>query len=260
MRCHIKIFCLLLNAVVLISCKPADSPRLRNKRQYGFPAGFGDDSYLMKELWDEPVGLGFFVSPSKGGEPADSDTTRTLRDKVAQTENEGSGEIRRDEIASEPTEPIFFSEKKKESNAQQAELTGEVKAKIEKTETKMNDEDPGDKKKIRSSVTCQGQKEWIQCDGPYELIKIKEAFWGRDDEATCTKSDISHGLKTDKNCVQDADNTLRKVREACNSENVCEVVASDIYFDKTDCPDIYKYLKLKWQCAPSESRIKEPVS
>lgn len=113
---------------------------------------------------------------------------------------------------------------------------------------------------VRSSVTCQGQKEWIQCDGPYELIKIRDAFWGRDDDKTCTKNEVMHGLKTDKNCVQDAENTLKKVREACDSENVCEVVASDIYFDKTDCPDVHKFLRLKWQCAPSESRIKEPVS
>lgn len=113
---------------------------------------------------------------------------------------------------------------------------------------------------MRNSVTCQGQKEWIQCDGPYELIKIKDAFWGRDDDKTCTKDEVTHGLRTDKNCVQDAENTLKKVREACDSENVCEVVASDIYFDKTDCPDVHKFLRLKWQCAPSESRIKEPIS
>ena len=60
-----------------------------------------------------------------------------------------------------------------------------------------------------------------------------------------------------KVCEQDKDNTIRKVREACDNENVCEVVASNIYFDQTDCPNVYKFLKMKWECAPSESRIKE---
>lgn len=67
-------------------------------------------------------------------------------------------------------------------------------------------------------------------------------------------------MRTDKNCAQDESNTMTKVREACDNENVCEVVASGIYFDKNDCSDVYKYLTLDWECAPSESRIKESIS
>jgi len=119
------------------------------------------------------------------------------------------------------------------------------------------DEDPGDKRRKKTTVTCEGQKEWLQCDGPYELIKVKNAFWGRDNSHTCTRSSSLHGLKTDSNCAQDEANTMNKVREACDNENVCEVVASPVYFDKTDCPDIYKFLRMEYECAPSESRIKE---
>jgi len=257
----ISICWVLLNTVLLIKCYPTDTKKSRDRRQtyfYGSPGGMaGDDSALMRELWDQPVGLGFFVNPKGEADAAETESTaRTLRDKI---EGSGSPEFRRDEILSKPKEPVMDS--------QENTLSGEVKSKVESAKNKEKKDtdvaeqsDPGNKKKVRSSVTCQGQKEWIQCDGPYELIKINGAFWGRDDDKTCSKSDIIHGLKTNQNCTQDSENTLRKVREACDSENVCEVVASNIYFDQTDCPDVYKFLRLKWQCAPSESRIKENVS
>jgi len=55
-------------------CHPAVLPKSRDRRQlypvYGGEGIAGDDSFLMKELWDQPVGLGFFVNP-KG--PPDSE-------------------------------------------------------------------------------------------------------------------------------------------------------------------------------------------
>jgi len=222
----------------------------------------------------------------------------TVRDKItgrhkATNEGSGGGETRRDDIE-KPTESMLIGHEKHkiEDNEKIAtEETGKLAAKIEKDDKKVEEPatkstepekkpvehketveavkpdiktegpaDPGDKTKQRRSVTCQGQKEWLQCDGPYELIKIKNAFWGRDNDYTCTKSGVTHGLRTDKNCAQDESNTMNKVREACDNENVCEVVASGIYFDKADCSDIYKYLTLDWECAPSESRIKETIS
>ena len=110
----------------------------------------------------------------------------------------------------------------------------------------------------QQTITCQGEKEWLQCD-PYELIKIHQAFWGRDDTASCTSNDVTHGLKRDKLCAQDEANTMSKVENACSGENQCELVASPVYFDRTDCPDVYKYLKVDWECAKSESRIKETI-
>lgn len=175
--------------------------------------------------------------------------------------NEGSGgePVRRDDIekpaSEEAAEETATTSNEKISTE---ESPGKIAAayKAENNEDKSSEDDAA-KEKIRRSITCQGQKEWLQCDGPYELIRVRNAFWGRDNDYTCTRSGITHGLRSDKNCAQDESNTMTKIREACDNENVCEVVASPIYFDKTDCPDIYKYLKLEWECARSESRIKE---
>ncbi|XP_066924854.1 uncharacterized protein [Clytia hemisphaerica] len=251
--------CLVLNLIVLISCHPAKAPKERDRRQLMMmqdPGLVQEEVAYMKEWADQPVELGFFVNSRPAGdsdEPAQSAARRNLITDKPSAHDEGSGagsEFRRDEILKKPTAPL--------NNDEMNTLTGEVRSKLEKSKPiEQSVEDPGDRRKARSSVTCQGQKEWIQCDGPYELIKIQDAFWGRDDTQTCTKSDVARGFKTGQKCVQESDNVMKKVREACDNENVCEVVASNIYFDQTDCPDVYKFLRLKWQCAPSESRIKE---
>lgn len=115
-----------------------------------------------------------------------------------------------------------------------------------------------EKSKAKDSITCQGEKEWLQCP-TYHLIKVNSAFWGRDHEKPCTRKNVQHGLKTDKMCAQDESNTMAKVQNACDGENACELVASQLYFDRTDCPDVYKYLRLNWECAKSETRIKESL-
>lgn len=109
---------------------------------------------------------------------------------------------------------------------------------------------------LKTTVTCEGEKEWIECD-KYKLINIKSVFWGRDDRNTCTNDAIARGLKTDAMCPQDESNTMTKVRNQCQDENACEISASTIFFDKTDCPSVYKYLRLEYECQHSESKIKE---
>ena len=91
----------------------------------------------------------------------------------------------------------------------------------------------------------------------YHLVKINNAFWGRDDTKTCSRSGIEHGLKTNRICAQDEGNTMTKIQNACEGESACELVASPVYFDRTDCPDIYKFMRVNWECVHSESRIKD---
>lgn len=106
-----------------------------------------------------------------------------------------------------------------------------------------------------TTVTCQGQKDWLQCP-TYQLIKIKDAFWGRDDDKTCSRTHTERALQSNKMCAQDESNTMTKLQNACDGESACELVASPVYFDRTDCPDVYKFLRVNWECAHSESRIK----
>jgi len=251
-------FLLLLNLLAEGSC-------LRYNMQYRqLRQNRNSDEELMGRYWREILPLGFFIN--QGAVETGESMQRSpvaLRNKIEKLDAEvGSGEVRRDDIAKPLTTGVKHMEithsgsNERINNEESGKISADYKEGKEDEAVKEEPDDP-DKEKVRKSITCQGQKEWIQCDGPYELIRIRNAFWGRDNDYTCTKSGVTHGLRSDKNCAQDESNTMTKIREACDNENVCEVVASQIYFDKTDCPDIYKYLKLEWECVRSESRIKE---
>lgn len=99
------------------------------------------------------------------------------------------------------------------------------------------------------TVICEGEKGWIQCK-QYELIKIKKVFWGRDDHVTCPK--IPAGLSADRLCETNAENSIYKVNGQCKNEQACEVIASNIFFDENACGNVYKYLKVWYECIPDE--------
>lgn len=39
----------------------------------------------------------------------------------------------------------------------------------------------------------------------------------------------------------------------CKDEQACEVVASNIFFDDNTCGNVYKYLKVWYECVPDEA-------
>ena len=100
------------------------------------------------------------------------------------------------------------------------------------------------------TVICEGEKGWVQCK-QYEAIKIKRAFWGRDDHSTCHQ--VPAGLTLERLCETNSANTLAKVDGQCKNEVACEVVASNIFFDDNSCGNVYKYLKIWYECTPDEA-------
>ena len=110
----------------------------------------------------------------------------------------------------------------------------------------------------QETITCEGEKEWIECP-QYKVIKINSAFWGRDDTATCTTNGVQHGLSTSDMCPQDESNSMTKVEGQCKDEQACELAATSTFFDKTDCGQVYKYLRVNYECLPSESRVKAAI-
>lgn len=109
----------------------------------------------------------------------------------------------------------------------------------------------------RSTIACEGEKQWIECP-PYRLIKVDAAFWGRDDTNTCSDPSVAQRRSTTQMCPQDESNTMIKTEGQCNNEQACEVSATSTFFDKTDCQNVHKYLRIKYRCLPYESRIKAP--
>ena len=68
---------------------------------------------------------------------------------------------------------------------------------------------------------------------------------------TCPK--IPAGLTADRLCETNTENTMAKVNGQCKNEQACEVVASNIFFDDNSCGNVYKYLKIWYECAADES-------
>ena len=89
----------------------------------------------------------------------------------------------------------------------------------------------------------------MQCK-QYELLKINKVFWGREDSVTC--ANVPVGLTIDRECETNNENAEIKVNGQCKNEQACEVVASNIFFDDNSCGNVYKYLKIWYECIPDE--------
>ena len=76
-------------------------------------------------------------------------------------------------------------------------------------------------------------------------------YWGREDEQICPKA--PKGLSIDKTCESDSDNAFKKVNGQCKFQQGCEIVASNIFFDDNTCGDVFKYLKICYECTPDEA-------
>jgi len=238
----------------------------RSRRNYGEEYNY-PDNVLAQMYWSEPVKLGVFLNSDAEENAGASKRTDTPLHPVGSGSGSGDGSFyfkdsaKRDsvpkpnEVATvKKVEKVEKIEKAKK--VEMAEKKSELTAKA--TESKVEVQGEGEEEKRHNTVTCQGQKDWLQCP-MYHLIKINSAFWGRDDENSCSRSGVEHGLKTNQMCAQDESNTMVKLQNACDGESACELVASPVYFDRTDCPDVYKFLRVNWECAHSESRVKDIV-
>nr|WMB80958.1 nematogalectin A [Myxobolus bejeranoi] len=94
-------------------------------------------------------------------------------------------------------------------------------------------------------VLCEGEKALIQCK-QYEVVSLEKVFWGRDDFTTCDK--VPEGLKKDKICQANPKDAFDKVLDQCQNKQACEVVASNLFFNDNTCGNVYKYLKIWYDC------------
>lgn len=241
-----------------------------------------EESRDMYNAWNAPVSLGVFINPEAS--PDEPKASKRAETPFHQNNEGGSGSgsggsyftsdsAKRDEVPKKPVQKvqkvqgnvkkstIESANEKSSSEAVEAKPklvveSNEKKSELSAKASEIEEVQGGvDKEKRKSTITCQGQKDWLQCP-TYQLIKIKDAFWGRDDSKTCSRSHAERSLQTTKMCAQDESNTMAKLQNACDGESACELVASPVYFDRTDCPEVYKYLRVNWECDHSESRIK----
>jgi len=247
---------LVLSLITISIASPIGEPKQRQKRA---PCDLNSDPCVEDAYWNEALALGFFVNKNDdaaGGGAAQTTGTKRGMDHGPLNYGSGSGHmIQRSDIPGQ-----------KAQNAQASEQTVKASPAVVKTDVSPPAAAPAavaappsapavDSNK-HTTTFCQGEKEWLQCP-MYRVIKINKAFWGRMDQTTCTSPTVKRTLSSEKQCEQDEANTMKKVQTMCDDENACELVASDTFFDRADCPDVYKYVKLDYECLHSETRIKD---
>ena len=102
---------------------------------------------------------------------------------------------------------------------------------------------------MQIAAACQEEKLFLQCSNRYNKLEILDTFYGRENNKICT----SKVLETSKLCENQTPNSVvRKVHLMCAGENRCKIPVTSEFLEKdgnnTVCPDIRKYLKVKYLC------------
>ena len=95
-----------------------------------------------------------------------------------------------------------------------------------------------------SALGCEGNMLSLSCAGEEEGLKINSAFWGRDDLKTCLPEKHSNSLKF----CPPAGNTLKFLRHVCEKRPFCTFPVSEMFFEKSPCPGVPKFLKVRYDC------------
>lgn len=95
-----------------------------------------------------------------------------------------------------------------------------------------------------SALGCEGNMLSLSCAGEEEGLKINSAFWGRDDLKTCLPEKHSNLLKF----CPPAGNTLKFLRHVCEKRPFCTFPVSEMFFEKSPCPGVPKFLKVRYDC------------
>ena len=93
---------------------------------------------------------------------------------------------------------------------------------------------------------CEGQKAFVSCQNIFDQIEIVETMYGRKDTSICVHPSIPSNTVCQEQEVQ----INHRIKGLCEEENVCEVAASNDFMARagtTICPDVYKYLDIKYR-------------
>ena len=97
-------------------------------------------------------------------------------------------------------------------------------------------------------IGCEGEEVNIACPN-YEGIRIVNAFWGRDDAATCQPDNFDEKRSYKDMCKPvDKEYAKRKVKQMCHGIEICRIPATTTFFDTELCPNVIKYLRVNYEC------------
>ncbi|XP_028397267.1 uncharacterized protein LOC114521068 isoform X2 [Dendronephthya gigantea] len=104
----------------------------------------------------------------------------------------------------------------------------------------------------KTVIACEGQKLFIECPSIYNRIQVHATFYGREDAKTCKHPE----LPSDKICADQNATVKNVVTDLCQGEEKCEISATNDFLAHQGtiiCPNVYKYLYVKYRCVPRTS-------
>ena len=93
---------------------------------------------------------------------------------------------------------------------------------------------------------CEGQKAFVSCQNIFNQIEIVETMYGRKDPSIC----VHPSIPSKTPCQEQEAQINAHITGLCEGESVCEVAANNDFMAKagtTICPDVYKYLEIKYR-------------
>lgn len=103
--------------------------------------------------------------------------------------------------------------------------------------------------KVHSLIVCEGQKAFVSCPSIFDEITVVGTMYGREDLSICVHPSIPSSTK----CQEQETQINAQIRGLCEGEHTCEVAANNDLLAKagtTICPNVYKYLDIKFRCTP----------
>ena len=98
------------------------------------------------------------------------------------------------------------------------------------------------------AIACQNEEVNLNCND-YEGIRIKEAFWGRDNNVDCEVDDPLSTMTNKETCFPlDKDYAYRKTAEICQGHQSCTLMGTSMNFDTSLCPHVKKFARVAYEC------------
>ncbi|KAL9984733.1 hypothetical protein ACROYT_G007066 [Oculina patagonica] len=112
-----------------------------------------------------------------------------------------------------------------------------------------NSAEPPGAMKVQNIIVCEGQKAYVSCSSIFDEITVMETMYGRKNPSICVHPSIPSSTV----CQEQETQINAQIKGLCEGEHTCEVAANNEFMAKagtTICPNVYKYLEIKYRCTP----------
>jgi hypothetical protein len=225
-----------------------------------------DEIRAFQAILNQPISLGLLVKGGKGppGPPGKSGGKGTMGDQGPVGENgspglEGRfGKAGTSGAPGEPGLPGYEKVYDAVNYANKRRNVDYVNQGKSDTNTDKTDYNTDQSLPKVTRMVCEGERLWMGCKQE-EKINITNAFWGRDDFITCSEGAPSN-RSIRQYSLDNNDHVFMKVRDICNWRPTCEFYATRSFLDDVTDTQVYKYLRVVFECVPKGTTRKKKLS